>query len=211
MKTAWSLLGTLLVVSLSGTSALASGTVAVTKAVAQARAVKPAPQKAESLTEIFNTFSKDGEALYDCCSGWVLEGKTAGLQYVGVVFTPAADTNIRKIVVGLGFLGYVGVDNSVSISLRADSSGLPGEVLGHFKVADVAEFGTCCETETAHVKGIPVTAGTPYWVVAKPADAFSGVWNLNVVGVEGPFAGRHEKKGWYADFGNLPAIRILGD
>lgn len=212
MKKSLALLGALLVVSFAGTTALAQatsgGTVAVTKTSAKARAVKPAAQKAESLNEVFSTFGTDSEALYDCCSGWSLNGKATGeMQYIAVAFTPAADANIRKIIVGMG---YFGGTPSVSISLRADKGGVPGEELGHFKATDLVEFGNCCETEAGRLKGIPVTAGTQYWVAAKPAADLSGGWNWNTVGASGTFAGRHED-GWYATSGTLPAIRILGD
>jgi len=220
MVKAWGVMGALLV-SLAGASAAvgndsapvhtnASGVVTGAVPGGGDRPVVPsARQTSASLKEIYSNFNSDREILYDMHTGLAVSSKESNLgsYLVGMPFTPAEDSNVRKII--LAITHFRGT-NSLNISLRADANGLPGDILARFVVNDMAEFGTCCETVVLHAEGIPVVAGTQYWVVARAVGDANNAWNINSLRMEGPVAHKHDA-GWYITTDNVGAFRVLGD
>lgn len=80
-------------------------------------------------------------------------------------------------------VSYTQGTNSVNIGLYSDSNGVPGTALLAEDVSNLPAFGSCCATMVVKDKsGIPVTAGTQYWVVLSTDDTNSdlvGDWNAN--------------------------------
>jgi hypothetical protein len=120
---------------------------------------------------------------YWCCSGFTLTGPTAlsGFPefWEAVPFTPSANHTITKVKVAVSLIQGT---NGLVLSLYNDASGLPGTAIKTWQLKNVPNIATCCTVETKGTIGIPVTAGTQYWVVVKTdandPDTFA-VWNDN--------------------------------
>lgn len=95
-------------------------------------------------------------------------------------FTPAVNATVTKIEVAVAWAGGT---NSVNIGLYSDSGDMPGTPLYAKDVKNLPPTGSCCTTMSLKDKdGIPVTAGTQYWVVVSTDSAdtdFAGAWNYN--------------------------------
>lgn len=145
--------------------------------------VTPAPAIDEHLTVIAGNFSTYPYATYFNIFGNTIDQGVNGypfLIWMGNAFTPAADATVKQIQVGVGDLnfGY----GSIEVSLYDDNNGVPGSALKSVKVNDVQDYGDCCAPTTARLgEGIPVTAGTQYWVVVSttPKDVDIYGWNFN--------------------------------
>jgi len=165
----------------------------------------------EPLKVIYSNFDPDPAKLYYCCGGFTVSTPSSEVgQRVSVAmpFAPVENGSIKKIRLAVG---HASGANSLSVSLRADDGGLPGAVIKRFQVFDLAEFGSCCETEVVTLKGVPVTAGTTYWVVVKAdADTWAG-WNSNSVGAVG-LPAFNQGEGWTASaLTTVSAFKVLGD
>jgi len=74
--------------------------------------------------------------------------------------------------------------NAAIVGLYGDSAGLPGTAIKEWHVENMPSSG-CCALVTVRSKvGIPLTAGTQYWIVVRP-DPSKGndqfmAWNYNV-------------------------------
>jgi hypothetical protein len=184
----------------------------VTMMAPQARVALPAREDAGNFTEIYSTFNKDRDNLYDCCVGWTLSSTDSivgAQQFVGMPFTPTQNFSLRKVQLGLS---YVTGANALYVSLRADAGGVPGDIINRFKVAGAPSAGSCCEVVTGTNKGIPLTAGTTYWLVVKVKADTWGAWNLNNIGASGPFAfNQGEGTHWRTTSDVLGAFRVLGE
>jgi hypothetical protein len=104
---------------------------------------------------------------YNDGSGWTVANpqSEAGLQqWIAYPITPKKSTTITEIVEAVG---YVAGGDSVTVALLADSGGSPGAVLEKKTVKNLETFGECCTVAVDKLKtGVPVTAGTTYWVAA---------------------------------------------
>ena len=162
------------------------------------------------MTAIVNTFNDDPNNAYDCCVGWTLSsvGSIVGAkQSIAIPFTPSADTNLREVDVGIG---WVTGANHVTLSLAADSNGMPGDSIKRAQEEDFPVFGTCCEVKSQPSKPIALMGGVQYWIVARvTADTWSA-WNLNNIGAEGTFA-YNPGGGWVVTSGTQTAIAVYGD
>jgi len=125
-----------------------------------------------------------GSNAYNCCDGWTVSNsgsETGATQWVAYAITPKKNATVSEIVEAIG---YVAGGDSVTIALLADNSGSPGAVLEQKTVKNLETFGDCCTLAKAKLKtGIPVTAGTTYWVAAilpskKQATTWDA-WNLS--------------------------------
>jgi hypothetical protein len=121
---------------------------------------------------------------YFCCYGFtVAEGGTnfPFQTWVAIAFTPSADATVTKIKASVGAFG--GISSGFELSINEDSSGVPGKALKKFHVATPPGYGQCCTLDTGNYKaGIPVTAGTQYWIVASTTSKdtkFLGGWAFN--------------------------------
>jgi hypothetical protein len=116
---------------------------------------------------------------YWCCAGYNIMGPAAGLQWMAAAFTPRANHTVTRIEVAVGF--SQGKTNGVVLSLNDDNHGVPGKALKTWNASNLPRFGTCCglvvKSDSA---GIPVSAGTRYWIVlstnSNQSDTVDG-WN----------------------------------
>jgi hypothetical protein len=156
----------------------------------QFRSSKANIERPAGLTKIFdNIGTKYPDGAYWCCTGATVFGPLNGLSapelWEAVGFTPSASLNVTKIEIAVGWVQYKssGEFTDVLISLNADDgTGKPGAALAKFKAQiSGTPLGSCCAFVTKKSKGIPVTAGTPYWIVIsteKKSDVWAAV-NLN--------------------------------
>jgi hypothetical protein len=116
-----------------------------------------------------------------CCSGYTVAqgGSHFPFQtWVAVPFTPTANATVARIEAAVGI--YFGLTGAFEFSIREDNAGIPGKVLKSFHVANPIVFGSCCVLDTFNDKaGIPVSAGTQYWLAATTTakeTSFLGAW-----------------------------------
>lgn len=84
--------------------------------------------------------------------------------WVAEAFTPTADATVTKIETSAG--RQSSGSGGFEISLYSDAAGVPGTVLQTVHVTSLPQYGECCDVSTANfATGVPVTAGTQYWVV----------------------------------------------
>jgi hypothetical protein len=123
---------------------------------------------------------------YDCCEGWTIanpQSEAGTQQWVAYAITPTKNATVSEIVEAIG---YVAGGDSVTVALIADNNGAPGAVLAQQTVKNLETFGDCCDVAVAKFKtGVPVTAGTTYWVGAilpskKQATTWDA-WNFSTV------------------------------
>jgi len=162
---------------------------------------------------IYNNLSTYPLGRYWCCSGWTISGPTSliGATYAdGMPFTPAANATITNIAVSIG---YVTGTNGATVTVNADSGGLPGTVLGSFNLSNMPTFGDCCVYDLVNAVGVPVTAGTQYWVVvATGADTQDtwAAWSENDTNETAqPFA-FYNNGVWEATEGDLGGFAVVG-
>ena len=176
-----------------------------------AYAVDAAEDGKASLKQIYSTFNPDRQQKYDCCQGTAIvtrDSPDGFRQSVGIPFIPVEGARLRRIKVAMS---HSSGSETVAISLRADAAGLPGEVIQHFQVTALQEFGECCDTVSMSTKGIALTAGTPYWIVARATGMTSAAWNNNTVGARGDLA-VNEGLGWIViPDSELTAFAVLGE
>jgi hypothetical protein len=100
--------------------------------------------------------------------------------WLAVPFTPTANATVTRIEAPIGV--FPGATGGFELSLREDNAGIPGRVLKSFHIANPIVFGTCCVLDLGNDKaGIPVTAGTQYWLAGtttKGKTDFVGAWAL---------------------------------
>jgi hypothetical protein len=159
----------------------------VTWLVGQAVGAFAAPVREPGLVPIFSNLlpvKKYPNGTYFCCFGPTVAGpdNQYGVpeQWWAEAFTPTANMTVTKVEVGIGFA--IGT-NSVNMGLYSDAGGLPGTVLVSRDIGNLPAFGSCCITMSLKDRsGIPVTAGTQYWVVLGTDSSdtdFLGGWNDN--------------------------------
>ncbi|MGH9500620.1 MAG: hypothetical protein ACRD3L_15875 [Terriglobales bacterium] len=154
-----------------------------------------------------------GDQAYNPNAGVGIVGKDAGQplpQWVGIAFTPKADHLVQAIRVAAT---YVGGSNEIAMLLDADDHGIPGAPLHAWKLSGLPQFGSCCILQTRKYEaGIPVKAGTQYWVVLRTlpnARDTYGVWDDNFNGIEGTWA-NDTGQGWHTSYQTLPAVGVYG-
>jgi hypothetical protein len=151
---------------------------------------------------------------YDGSSGWTVSNPGSDVQaqqWIAYPITPKKSTTVTEIVEAVG---YVTGTDAVTVALMADSGGAPGAVLEQKTVKNLETFGQCCTVAVDKLKkGVPVTAGTTYWVGAilptkKEAttwDAFNfSTVNTNTV----PFA--YYNGTWNVTSGPYAAFAVYG-
>ena len=165
-----------------------------------------------ALKTIYNNFSSYPLGRYWCCSGWTVSGPNSIIGddiAVAMPFTAPGNATVTRIVVGVG---YVTGANGVTVSLYNDSGGLPGTSLGNLDQTGLPQFGTCCTVLVSNV-GIPITAGSKYWVVVQTGpdtlDTWDA-WNQNDTNqTNQPFASRTNGV-WTPSLGILGAFAVQG-
>jgi hypothetical protein len=144
---------------------------------------QPYVENNAGLTTIFDNLAhKYPDGLYWCCAGGTIEGQGGGGPewWQAAAFTPGTTLNVTKIEVALQYI--TGTYTDVLLSLNNDDgTGRPGAVIEKWKVTGMPPSGSCCTIKTKSSAGIPVTAGTQYWVVVsteKKSDVWA-TWNDN--------------------------------
>jgi hypothetical protein len=185
--------------------------------------VTPAPANDEGLSVIAGNFSSYSNATYFSIFGNTIDQGVNGYPFLiwqAEAFTPAADATVKEIQVGMGDLDSG--EGSIEISLYDDASGVPGTSLKSVSVKDVQDYGQCCAPTTAKLgSGIPVTAGTQYWVVVsttkKDTDIYG--WNFNTTDMSPQLAASYcvstkycnVSGQWVAYTYTQNAFQVLGD
>jgi hypothetical protein len=149
-------------------------------------------------------------SLYFCCFGYTISGKTSALvDYVqfGVQFYPAVSGKITEIDAAYT---YENGTHTATFGLYADGGNRPGTLLKVFRTNDFPPFGSCCQLAVMKDKdGIPVTAGTPYWLAGINVDSNQdewGVWEENTSDdMDQIFGAADYGNGWQQLGGEKPA------
>jgi hypothetical protein len=142
----------------------------------------------QGLTPIYDNLNrKYPDGTYFCCDAPAIWGPNnpAGLpeNWRAAAFTPSVSLNVTVIQVPVSWINFGETDTNVIISLNADDgTGLPGASLEAWN-AQIGNnpLGSCCEVTTKKSTGIPVTAGSQYWIVVgtgNSSDVVAG-WNPN--------------------------------
>jgi hypothetical protein len=145
--------------------------------------VTPAPAVDQGLQVIAGNFSTYQFGTYFSIFGNTIDQGVNGYPFLiwqGEAFTPTADATVTELQVGLGDLNSG--SGSIQLSLYDDANGVPGNVLKSAAAKHVQPYGECCGATTAKLgAGVPVTAGTQYWLVvsttARDTDIYG--WNFN--------------------------------
>ena len=163
-------------------------------------------------TKIFDTLGKP--ISYNGSTGWTLsnaQSQTGFQQWVAFAITPKANATVTEIAEAIG---YVTGTDSITIALMADNNGSPGTVLAEKKVGNLEAFGSCCAVAVFKLKtGVPVTAGTTYWVGAilpskKQATTWDA-WDLSTANTgNGTFA--YYNGAWNVTSGSYAAFAVYG-
>lgn len=165
-----------------------------------------------ALRTIYNNFSIYPLGRYWCCSGWTISGPNSIIGddiAAAMPFTSPGNGMVTRITVGVG---YVTGANGVTVSLYDDSGGLPGTSLGNFDHTGLPQFGSCCTVVVSN-SGIPISAGSKYWVVVQTGPNTQDTWdawNQNDTNqTQQPFASRTNGV-WSASSGILGAFAVQG-
>jgi hypothetical protein len=168
----------------------------------------PPPHK----SVIFTTLGA-GNA-YNPNNGWTIaDPGTVGFeQWFAFPITPAADATVTQIVEAIG---YVAGTNSVTIALMTDNGGVPGDVLQSKTVTNLDTFGNCCNVAVDKLKtGVPVKAGTTYWVAAilpkKKQNTTWDAWNLSTEDQDVVPAAFYNGTTWVQTSANYSAFAVYG-
>ena len=168
---------------------------------------------ARANTIVFNTLGP-GDT-YSQINGYQISGNNAATGIdteEAAQFTAGASGFLATVDLGLGYAVSPGLP--VSAYLYGDASGSPDNanqtLLG--SGTPTAEFGTTNNSivSIAVAGNVPVTMGSLYWLVLKPANpnAFD-FWNLSLPPITGNVAESMDHSPWDVGSGGvLPAFRI---
>jgi len=161
---------------------------------------------------IFTTLG-EGNA-YNPGSGWTIAntGAVGFTQWFAFPVTPSADATVTQIVEAVG---YVTGTNSVTIALMDDNGGVPGNILQKKTVKNLDTFGNCCNVAVDKFRtGVPVKAGTTYWVAAllpKKSQASTwDAWNLSTADQDVVPAAFYNGTTWVQTNANYSAFAVYG-
>lgn len=162
-------------------------------------------------TVIFsNIGTKYRKGLYFCCSGATISGPDSVLQFQSwpaMQFTPSTDATVTEIDVAVEWIS--GTDE-VDLDVYTDAGGVPGTLLKTFKATGLQFVGGCCSLAVGKDrKGIPIIAGTPYWIAvtsdANGPDTF-GSWEFNTTNqLDAVPSAVNKGSGWVTNGGAVPA------
>jgi hypothetical protein len=185
-----------------------------------ARDTRPAAEeKSKDSYVIFsNLGARDDLYNSDAYEAEPIEGKDNGdgepEQWDAVLFVPQVDVQAQVLEAAIGYssgtrLISLGLYSNEPTAYTPDTV-LPG---GEVETMQIPALGDCCQLTkvTLPGKGVILSAGTPYWLVAKTDDAkgpdFSGGWQVSHLGesayLESPYP-------WNPQPGEWPAARVSG-
>lgn len=145
--------------------------------------ITPAPKEDAGLKVIDGNFSTYPNATYFSIWGETVDQGVNGYPFqtwAAVAFTPKANATVTKIETSAGRQG--GGTAGFELGIWSDANGVPGKPIKSFHVSKLPAYGQCCTVSVANDKtGIPVTAGTQYWVVVSttPKDIDIYAWAFN--------------------------------
>jgi hypothetical protein len=153
------------------------------RAAKMATQIVPAPQEDANLKTIAGNFSTYPNATYFSVWGNTIAqgGSNFPFQaWEAIAFTPKVNATVTKIETSAGRQG--GGTAGFELGLWSDANGVPGKPIKSFHASKLPAYGQCCAVSVANDKaGIPVTAGTQYWVVVSttPSDVDIYAWAFN--------------------------------
>ena len=134
------------------------------------------------LIKIHSNLGRQTDA-YDDGISWAITGNENplwGRGSLAMPFTPKANATAKEVLIALGYLG--GGANDGVISLNADANGVPGEALKTWRVGRFQQEGNCCQLVALRDQGgIPLQAGTQYWIVAGTGPHSNAAYDWNFV------------------------------
>jgi hypothetical protein len=147
--------------------------------------ITPAQEPKSKYTLIAGNFSAYPQATFFSIFGNTIAQGGANYPFqtwVAMPFTPAANATVVAVQVAVGRLGSG--TSGFEVGLYNDASGIPGTVIEseHFAGSKVPEYGQCCVLDTVDFSGgVPVMAGTQYWVAVTTTAADTDIfgWNFN--------------------------------
>jgi hypothetical protein len=177
------------------------------------------------LTTIGGNLSDFPFGIYFCCFGnTIAQGPPSFLftSWVAVPFTPTADALVKRVEVPIGT--YSTTEINFLVSINEDAGGIPGAALKTFHAQAPNQYGSCCSLDVANdAAGIPVKAGTQYWVAVTTGSKhdFFGGWPFNSTDMrahpiagycKGPatYCGTTNNGKWVAGQEVTPAFAVLG-
>jgi hypothetical protein len=176
------------------------------------------PDYAEAALATIYTNLGVKKTVYDGTGGWIAAGPqdtyTNQQQDVAIPFIPVTNATVTRIKVPFQYYSYG--KNAGTIALASDASGLPGAVLATRDLKNFPVFGVgCCKMTTWILKtGVPVTAGTQYWIIAttdKKSNDSAYVWDYTWDGELETVALQDNLGGWgTVTFLPGPAAAVLG-
>ena len=142
----------------------------------------PDPEDA-GLTIIAGNFSRYPLATYFSVFGNTIAqgGSNFPFQvWEAMPFTPKANATVTKLEVSAGRQG--GGTTGFELGLYSDDNGVPGNLIAGAHVSKLPSYGQCCAVASlSDPAGIPVTAGTQYWVAvttnANDTDIYAWAFN----------------------------------
>jgi hypothetical protein len=150
----------------------------------RAHAVTQVTPSDSNLATIFDNIGKAyPKGTYWCCESYSITGPDVSERlpeyWLAVAFTPSADHTVTMVEVAVNLLSG---NNQLALSLSNDVSGLPGTAIKTWHLRSLPPAGSCCTIEVGKDgAGIPVTAGTQYWIVVSTegqnSDTYAG-WNI---------------------------------
>jgi hypothetical protein len=144
----------------------------------------PAASPSGLVTIFSNMGAKYPKALYFSRDGLGISGPNNANgddeTWKAMAFTPSANHTVTRIQIAAG---QIFGTNEIVVGLYSDNGGVPGSALKTWHIANLPPSGACCAIAVAKDKaGIPVTAGTQYWLVLKTDDTNADamvIWNYN--------------------------------
>jgi len=145
--------------------------------------ITPTPKQDAGLTIIAGNFSRYPDATYFSVFGNTIAQGGVNFPFQvweAMPFTPTANATVTKLQVSAGRQGSGTA--GFELSLYNDANGVPGTPIATAHISNLPSYGECCAVaEVSDPAGIPVTAGTQYWVVVSTTSEDTDIyaWAFN--------------------------------
>jgi hypothetical protein len=154
-----------------------------------------------SAATVYSDFDTNNNNAYNTFHGWIISGSSySGGLYVGLYedampFTPTADFTFVSADVG-AFLESG--PNSITLTLAANDSGLPGAAIESLTVSGTMQKLVSTILEADSVDHPALKSGVKYWLVVSASGNTAAVWNYNSIGFTGDWL-KHGAQAWTHD------------
>jgi hypothetical protein len=163
---------------------------------------------------ISGNLSKDPFARYFPLYAFPVSGPNSvypNSAWIAVAFTPQTNATVHALLVAVQWSQGT---EEVVLSLAQDANDSPGTIIASFHVTKLPLTETCCQLTVADHVGVPVMAGTKYWLIASTDssdDDFYGIWAYNTRDMRPyEYAVNYNNDGWIVANYVLPAYAVLG-